>query len=123
MIGVGDDEGPGARIVSLYGARYEDLSPRREHLEAIDVVVIDLQDIGARYYTFVWTAVLVARACRDMGVRVVVLDRPNPLGDTLEGRMQDPAFRSFVGLECVPIRHGLTLGEIVAWRAKVEGYA
>ena len=123
MIGVGDGEGAGVRIVSLYGARYEDLSPRPEQLTGIDVLVIDLQDVGARYYTFVWTAVLVARACRDAGVRVIVLDRPNPLGGCLEGRLQSPAFRSFVGLECVPIRHGLTLGEIVAWRATVEGFA
>lgn len=124
MIGVGDASVAGARIVSLYGDRYEDLSPRREHLEGIDVVVIDLQDVGARYYTFVWTAVLVARACRDAGVRVVVLDRPNPIGGAdIEGRLQDPRFRSFVGLEQVPIRHGLTLGEIVAWRAEKEGYA
>lgn len=124
MIGVGDEVTAGARVVSLYGERYEDLSPCPEHLDGIDVVVIDLQDVGARYYTFVWTAVLVARACRDAGVRIVVLDRPNPLGGSeIEGRLQGPRFRSFVGLECVPIRHGLTLGEIVAWRAKVEGYA
>ncbi|MDF2696077.1 MAG: hypothetical protein K0S65_4460, partial [Labilithrix sp.] len=124
MIGVDDGSEAGARIVSLYGERYEDLSPRREHLEGIDAVVIDLQDVGARYYTFVWTAVLVARACRDANVRVIVLDRPNPLGGaSIEGRLQDERFLSFVGLERVPVRHGLTLGEIVAWRAKVEGYA
>jgi uncharacterized protein YbbC (DUF1343 family) len=125
MIGLGDGTEAGTRIVSLYGDRYEDLSPRREHLDGIDVVVIDMQDVGARYYTFVWTAVLVARACRDAGVRVVVLDRPNPLGgDAIEGRLQEgERFLSFVGLERLPIRHGLTLGEILAWRAKVEGYA
>ncbi len=125
MIGVGDAAEGGARIVSLYGDRYEDLSPRREHLDGIDVVLVDLQDVGSRYYTFVWTAVLVARACRDAGVRVVVLDRPNPLGgEVIEGRLQaSERFHSFVGLERIPIRHGLTLGEIVAWRAKVEGYA
>lgn len=127
MIGVGDGLDPsaaGTRVISLYGERYEDLSPKREHLDGIDVVVIDLQDVGARYYTFVWTAVLVARACRDAGVRVLVLDRPNPLGcAAIEGRLQEPGFLSFVGLEQLPIRHGLTLGEIVAWRAKVEGYA
>ena len=123
MIGVGDATDAGARVVSLYGERFEDLSPRREHLEGIDVVVIDLQDVGSRYYTFVWTAVLVARACRAAGGRVVVLDRPNPLGGVvIEGRLQDERFKSFVGLERLPIRHGLTLGEIVAWRAKVEGY-
>lgn len=124
MVGVGDGAEGEVRVVSLYGDAYEDLSPRPEHLEGVDVVVVDLQDVGSRYYTFVWTAVLVARACRDAGVRVVVLDRPNPLGGVaVEGRLQEPAYRSFVGLEPVPIRHGLTLGEIVAWRASVEGYA
>lgn len=118
MVGV-----QGGDIVSLYGDRYEDLSPKPEHLAGLDAVIVDLQDVGSRYYTFVWTAVLVARACRDAGVRVVVLDRPNPIGRTVEGRLQDLAFRSFVGLEPIPVRHGLTLGEIVRWRAKVEGYA
>ncbi len=111
-------------VVSLYGDRFEDLSPKPEHLAGLDAVIIDLQDVGARYYTFVWTAVLVARACRDAGVKVVVLDRPNPLGTSvLEGRLQEPGFLSFVGLEQVPIRHALTLGEIVAARSVMEGYA
>jgi uncharacterized protein YbbC (DUF1343 family) len=123
MIGVGHATAEGGtRIVSLYGDRFEDLSPRPSDLEELDVVIVDLQDIGSRYYTFVWTAVLVARACRDAGVRVVLLDRPNPLGEALEGRLPRPAFLSFVGLEPVPIRHGLTLGEIVSWRAELEGY-
>ena len=109
--------------MSLYGESFSDLSPKKSDLEGLDVVVIDMQDVGSRYYTFVWTAVLVARACRDAGVRVLVLDRPNPLGKkVLEGRLQDEAFLSFVGLERVPIRHGLTLGDIVTWRANREGY-
>ena len=126
MIGVGDatDDKHGTRVVSLYGESFADLSPKAADLEGLDVVVIDMQDVGARYYTFVWTAVLVARACRDKGVRVLVLDRPNPLGGTsVEGKLQHAGFLSFVGLERVPIRHGLTIGEIVAWRAKVEGYS
>lgn len=125
MIGVGDatDARRGTRVVSLYGESFSDLSPREADLAGLDVVVIDMQDVGSRYYTFVWTAVLVARACRDAGVRVVVLDRPNPLGGTeLEGRLPREGFLSFVGLEPVPVRHGLTLGEIVAWRADVEGF-
>jgi uncharacterized protein YbbC (DUF1343 family) len=129
MIGVGDatDDKRGTRIVSLYGDSFADLSPKPSDLDGLDVVIIDLQDVGARYYTFVWTAVLVARACRDQGVRVLVLDRPNPLGGDprtqLEGKLQDARFLSFVGLERVPTRHGLTIGEIVAWRAKCEGYS
>lgn len=125
MIGVGDATGAGGtRIVSLYGDRFDDLSPRPQDLADLDVVLVDLQDVGARYYTFVWTAVLVARACKAAGVRVVVLDRPNPLGGVeVEGRLQERGLLSFVGLERVPIRHSLTLGEIVSWRAHVEGYA
>jgi uncharacterized protein YbbC (DUF1343 family) len=123
MIGVRDArDRDGTPVRSLYGATFADLSPRASDLEGLDVVVIDLQDVGARYYTFVWTAVLVVRACVARGVRIVILDRPNPIGgEQREGRPQDAAFRSFVGLEAVPVRHGLTLGEIVAWRAEVEG--
>lgn len=118
MIGVGDAHG----IISLYGEKYEDLTPTPEHLEGLDVILVDLQDVGARYYTFVWTMVLLGRACKKAGVKVVILDRPNPIGNAFEGRLQDDGFLSFVGLEKIPIRHGLTVGEIVAWRAKVEGW-
>ncbi|MDP9149843.1 MAG: DUF1343 domain-containing protein [Myxococcota bacterium] len=127
MIGVADARDAfGTPIRSLYGARYEDLYPRPEDLAAIDTLVVDLQDVGARFYTFVWTAVLAMRACAAAGVRVLVLDRPNPLGGAMshvEGRRQRPPYCSFVGLEPIPVRHGLTLGEIVAWRADVEGFA
>lgn len=116
MAHVGDeqDEATGARVISLYGDSYERLSPRRDELD-IDVLIIDLQDVGARYYTFVWTALLAARACEAAGVRVVVLDRPNPIdGTTVEGAPhREPRLRSFVGLEAVPIRHGRTYGELV----------
>jgi uncharacterized protein YbbC (DUF1343 family) len=125
LIGVPDARDPRGRpIRSLYGASFDELSPRPADLERIDLLVVDLQDVGARYYTFVWTAVLAMRACARAGVRVLVLDRPNPLGgdlDHLEGRRQSQPFCSFVGLEPVPVRHSLTLGEIVAWRADVEG--
>jgi uncharacterized protein YbbC (DUF1343 family) len=89
-------------------------------------MIIDLQDVGSRYYTFVWTAVLAMRVCARLGIRVLVLDRANPIGcddDALEGPCQEPAFRSFVGLEAIPVRHGLTLGEIVAWCAASLGVA
>jgi uncharacterized protein YbbC (DUF1343 family) len=116
----------GTPIRSLYGSRFEDLSPEAEDLAQIDVLVVDLQDVGARYYTFVWTAVLAMRACARAGVRTLVLDRPNPIGGDptrIEGRRQSQPFCSFVGLEPIPVRHSLTLGEIVAWRAEVEGVA
>jgi uncharacterized protein YbbC (DUF1343 family) len=127
MIGVADARDSfGTPIRSLYGSRFEDLSPAPEDLTQIDVLVVDLQDVGARYYTFVWTAVMAMRACARAGVRVLVLDRPNPIGGDptrIEGRRQSPAFCSFVGLEPIPIRHSLTLGEIVAWRAETEAVA
>lgn len=125
MVSVGNARsGAGTRIVSLYGERLEDLAPKREDLDGLDALVIDLQDVGSRYYTYVWTAVLAARvAAAEAGVKVVVLDRPNPLGrSVVEGRVQSARFCSFVGLEPIPVRHGLTLGEIVAWRAAAEGY-
>src|SRR5580698_5335222 len=114
----------GTPIRSLYGSRFEDLSPTPEDLATIDVLVVDLQDVGSRYYTFVWTAVLAMRACAAAGVRMLVLDRPNPIGGdvrVIEGRRQQRPYCSFVGLEPVPVRHSLSLGEIVAWRAEVEG--
>ena len=90
---------------------------RASSSRAIDLLVIDLADVGTRYYTYVWTALLAARAARDAGIHTVVLDRPNPIsGDpaTLEGAPQREGFLSFVGLEPLPIRHALTLGEILA---------
>lgn len=125
MIGVADArDRRGTPVRSLYGATFDALRPSAGDLDAIDVLVVDLQDVGARYYTFVWTAVLAMRECARRGKRVLVLDRPNPIGSapsSIEGRCQDAPFLSFVGLEPIPIRHGLTLGEIVAWRAAAEG--
>jgi uncharacterized protein YbbC (DUF1343 family) len=128
MIGVADavDARSGAPIVSLYGDRFEDLSPRGEHLREIDVLLVDLADVGSRYYTFVWTAVLAVRAAAAAGVHVVVLDRPNPIGcapASVEGALVQAGFRSFVGLEPVPARHALTLGGLVAWCAARDGLA
>jgi uncharacterized protein YbbC (DUF1343 family) len=102
------------RVVSLYGASAADLSPRPDHLEGLDAVVVDLQDVGSRYYTFVWTAALMARAAAALGIQTVILDRPNPIGgERVEGMPQRVGYRSFVGLHDVAVRHGLTIGEIV----------
>ena len=85
-------------------------------LADLDVLVIDLQDVGARYYTFIWTMLLCLEACAEQGKQVIVLDRPNPLGgDRTEGTVLDPEFRSFVGLAPIPMRHGLTIGELAGF--------
>jgi uncharacterized protein YbbC (DUF1343 family) len=107
------DPATGLPVWSLYGVRRE---PSDAMLCGIDTVVVDLQDVGSRYYTFIWTMALVMRACARTDVCVVVLDRPNPLGGTLvEGNVADPAFASFVGLFPLAIRHGLTIGEIAGY--------
>jgi uncharacterized protein YbbC (DUF1343 family) len=117
---------PGPRIISLYGDSKERLSPTAEELEGIQLLVIDLADVGSRYYTYVWTALLAARAAAAKGIHTVVLDRPNPIsGDpgSLEGAPQREGFLSFVGLEPFPIRHGLTLGEMLAQIFERDGLA
>lgn len=108
----------GIPVHSLYG---EHRQPAAAMLEGLDTLVVDLQDVGARYYTFIWTLLLCLEACAAAGMRVVVLDRPNPLGGVgVEGNVLDPDYRSFVGLAPIPMRHGLTIGELagffVAWR-------
>ena len=124
MIGVADarDVVSGAAIYSLYGATEDELSPRREWLDGLDAVVVDLQDVGSRYYTFVWTAALVLRAAAKAGVQTIILDRPNPLGGAIvEGAKQREGFRSFIGLYDVSVRHGMTIGEICTMVRMLEG--
>ncbi|HKY33816.1 MAG TPA: DUF1343 domain-containing protein [Candidatus Polarisedimenticolia bacterium] len=100
----------GIPVFSLYS---ETRSPTPAMLEAIDTLVVDLQDVGTRVYTFEWTTALALEACAAAGKAVVVLDRPNPLGGlAMEGNLIRPGYRSFVGLHPVPMRHGLTLAEI-----------
>ena len=97
-------------IYSLYSDTRE---PTLEMLDDVDLLVIDLQDVGTRVYTFVYTMANCLRAARRAGVRVVVCDRPNPIGgDAVEGPMLDPAFASFVGQFPIPLRHGMTIGEL-----------
>lgn len=103
-------------VVSLYGGTTATLAPTPRALAGLDTLVVDLQDVGARYYTFQWTMVLAMRACAAAGVAVVVLDRPNPLGgERLEGNVPGPGWTSFVGLHPLPVRHGLTIAELAAW--------
>ncbi|MDE2879517.1 DUF1343 domain-containing protein [Candidatus Palauibacter soopunensis] len=103
------DEGTGLPVYSLYG---ETRSPTPEMLASIDVLAFDIQDIGARYYTYVSTMALAMEAAGGAGIPMIVLDRPNPIGGLTQGPVLDPAFATFVGLYPVPTRHGLTAGEL-----------
>jgi uncharacterized protein YbbC (DUF1343 family) len=115
LIGVrdGDDPLSGLRCHSLYGTSFESLKPTPEMLRDLDVLVIDLQDVGSRYYTFQATMLYCLEAAAGKGLRVIVLDRPNPLGgQVVEGPTIRPGFESFVGAHPVSTRHGLTIGEL-----------
>jgi uncharacterized protein YbbC (DUF1343 family) len=115
MIGVagGRDSRTGIPVTSLYGSSLSSLAPTPEALADIDVLLVDLQDVGSRYYTFIWTMALCMQAAARAGVAVVVLDRPNPIGGTeVEGGEVSPESESFVGLGSIPVRHGLTIGEV-----------
>jgi uncharacterized protein YbbC (DUF1343 family) len=124
MIAVHDAAPSDLPVYSLYGTREADLHPRPEQLAGLDAIVVDLQDVGARYYTFVWTAVLVLRAAAASGIPTIVLDRPNPLGgEIVEGAPQRAGYRSFVGLCDVAVRHGMTIGELCHMVAQKERLA
>ncbi len=101
-------------IVSLYSQTRE---PGPEALAGLDAVLIDLQDVGTRVYTFAVTALLTIRSAARAGVQIVVLDRPNPIGGEVEGPTLAPGYHSFVGLVDVPLRHGLTIGELCLYGA------
>ncbi|MCP4444725.1 MAG: DUF1343 domain-containing protein [Myxococcales bacterium] len=123
MISVnGARDATGLSVHSLYGSDEVSLSPTPESLEGVDVAIFDIQDVGSRYYTYVWTMVLAMRACAKANVAFVVLDRPNPIGGAMvEGGDIEDGYGSFVGLRSLPNRHGLTAGEIATWAAREEG--
>lgn len=103
----------GVEVVSLYGTSATTLAPPPHLLEDVDAVVVDLPDIGCRYYTFAATLALTMAVCEAAGVEVIVCDRPNPLGgEDLEGGPVEDGLRSFVSEIPVPVRHGMTLGEL-----------
>jgi uncharacterized protein YbbC (DUF1343 family) len=100
------------RRVPVHSLYSETREPTAEMLADVDVLVIDLQDVGTRIYTYIYTMANCLRAARKHGVRVVVCDRPNPIdGDDIEGPTLDPDYTSFVGQFAIPMRHGLTIGE------------
>jgi len=108
---------------SLYGSDAASLAPKAEDLAGAEVLVVDLADVGARYYTFAATADIAARSCLEAGIDVIVADRPNPLGGAIHegGPGIGAAYRSFVGHFDVPQRHALTLGELVRGGADRDG--
>ncbi|HIG16694.1 MAG TPA: DUF1343 domain-containing protein [Candidatus Handelsmanbacteria bacterium] len=109
-VDTGIDAHTGVPAISLYGDRRQ---PSVEELADLDVLLFDIQDVGVRFYTYLYTMSLSMVACAEAGVPIVVLDRPNPVGGVeVEGNILDPAFASFVGLYPIPVQYGLTVGEL-----------
>ena len=114
-IASGIDDQTGVKIYSLYG---ETKVPTKKMLDEVDVLVYDIQDIGARMYTYVWTMTLAAEAAKKAGKTFIVVDRPNPIrSDVIEGGLIERQFRSFTGLHNVPLRYGLTPAELARYLA------
>jgi uncharacterized protein YbbC (DUF1343 family) len=104
------DPRTGRMVYSLYGSTRK---PTPRMLEGLDVLLFDVQDVGTRVYTFISTMALAMQACAEAGVRFCVLDRPNPIGgDAVEGNILEPELSSFVGIYPIPMRHGMTCGEL-----------
>ena len=95
-------------IVSLHG---KNRKPQREHLQNIDVMLFDLQDVGVRFYTYLSTLHLVMEACAENNIPLILLDRPNPNGHYVDGPVMEDEHKGFLGMHSIPIVHGLTLGE------------
>ena len=126
LIGVtgGHDPQSDVRIYSLYGDTVESLRPTPEQLRGLDALVIDLQDVGSRYYTFQATMFFCFEAASQCNLLTVVLDRPNPLGGAkVEGPVLQPGFESFVGIHTLVTRHGMTIGELAKMYQAERGLA
>ena len=107
-IASGKDPQTGLPVVSLYG---KNKKPTAEQLQDIDIMLFDLQDVGCRFYTYISTLHYVMEAAAESGIKVIVLDRPNPNGFYVDGPVLDPAYKSFVGMHPVPVVYGMTIGE------------
>ncbi len=105
----GTDPVTGIEVASLYGSHKK---PGADELEGIDLVVFDLQDVGTRFYTYISTLHYVMEACAEQGIPLLVLDRPNPNGNYVDGPVLDPDFASFVGMDPIPVVYGMTVGEL-----------
>ena len=108
---MGDQTDPktGLPVISLYG---KNKKPTPDQLKGIDIMVFDIQDVGARFYTYISTMHYVMEACAQANIPVVILDRPNPNGHYVDGPVLESAFKSFVGMHPIPVVHGLTVGEL-----------
>jgi len=104
----GKDPKTGIEVVSLYGNHKK---PIKADLENIDVMIFDIQDVGARFYTYISTLTYVMEACAESNIPLIVLDRPNPNGYYVDGPVLEPAFASFIGMHPVPVVYGMTIGE------------
>lgn len=104
----GVDSATGIPVTSMYGPNKK---PEKQALKGIDVVVFDIQDVGARFYTYISSLQYMMEACADAGIPMLVLDRPNPNGFYVDGPVLKPAFKSFVGMQAIPVVHGMTVGE------------
>lgn len=125
MEAVGDvarDRHTGVPVYSLYGSTYESLTPKPDWLRGLDALVFDVQDVGSRYYTYVYTMALAMKAAAQAKLAFYVLDRPNPIGlDLVEGNLVGERYKSFVGLYALPNRHGMTAGELARLFNEREG--
>ena len=108
LIKDGKDTKTGLPIISLYG---DNKKPKAEQLAGIDVLVFDLQDVGARFYTYISSLHCIMEACAENNIELIVLDRPNPNGNIVDGPLLEKEFTSFVGMHPIPTLHGMTIGE------------
>ena len=102
------DKKTGLPIISLYG---KNKKPTSEQLMGIDIIIFDIQDVGARFYTYISTLHYILEACSEKNIKVVILDRPNPNGHYVDGPILEEKYKSFVGMHQIPIVHGMTIGE------------
>jgi uncharacterized protein YbbC (DUF1343 family) len=109
LIKDGVDKKTGIPVISLYGSSRK---PLPEHLQDLDIIIFDVQDVGARFYTYISTMHLVMEACAENKKPLIVLDRPNPNGDYIAGPILEPKYQSFVGMHPIPVVHGCTVGEL-----------
>lgn len=103
------DKKTGVAVISLYG---KNSKPTAEQLQDLDVLIFDIQDVGARFYTYISTMTYLMEACAENGKKLIILDRPNPNGSYVDGPVMQPELKSFVGMHPMPITHGMTVGEL-----------